>query len=53
MTKWTETAFKANYFSTSDLPFSCPTFRKLERDDIVYVYHYPLAFKPDFYVETK
>ena len=39
MTKWAETAFKAHYFSTSDLRFSCPTFRRLERDDIVYVHH--------------
>ena len=61
MTKRAEKAFKAHYFSTSDLRFFCPTFRRLERDDIVYVYHlfivyvhhYPLAFKPDFYVGTK
>ena len=39
MTKWAEKAFKAHYFSTSDLPLSCPTFRRLERDDIVYVHH--------------
>ena len=39
MTKWAEKAFKAHYFSTSDLPFSCPKFCRLERDDTVYVHH--------------
>ena len=53
MTKFSETALKAHYFTASDLSFSCPAFLRLERHDIGYVHHYPLAFKPDFYVETK